>query len=487
MAWSPDGSRLAFVSNRTTEPDANYDTDVWIVDATGDSVDGSGEVGAALEVVRVGDGSDEAPRWSPDGTTLAWLASLRPEVGGYAMSHLAVGTPDGPPRILTEALDRSVGSPRFSEDGRRVLAVLETDGAEHLVDIAVDGSGIETLVGGERSVHSFEPVPGGGAVVVASTPDAPGELWRVEESGATHRLTDHNDALIAELELGRVVREQVTAPDGTRLDAFYTFPPGVDEPAGLPTVLWIHGGPMSQDGWRWHALRHLFAAQGYVVVQPNYRGSHGYGQDFALGLWQDWGGPERVDAIAAVDHAVERGWSDPGRLGVGGWSYGGITTNAIITHTERFKAAVSGAGAALYVAAYGHDQYQRWYEQELGLPWENKELWDRISTFYRVDRITTPTLWIGGERDWNVPINQGELMYQSMKRLGRETLLVVYPGQGHGGFPPVYESDRYRRFLGWFGRYLLDDDGHWPKSPGAGASAPDSEAGVSARDRGPRR
>ena len=220
---------------------------------------------------------------------------------------------------------------------------------------------------------------------------------------------------------------------------------------------------MGQDGWGWHALRHLFASRGYLVVQPNYRGSHGYGQDFALGLWQDWGSPEPVDAIASVDHAIEQGWADPERLGVGGWSYGGITTNGIITRTDRFAAAVSGASAALYVAAYGHDQYQRWYEQELGLPWENRELWDRVSTFWDVDRITTPTLWIGGELDWNVPISQSELMYQSMKRLGRETLLVVYPGQHHGGFPPVYEADRYRRFLGWFGRYLLDDDGDWPE------------------------
>ncbi len=259
-----------------------------------------------------------------------------------------------------------------------------------------------------------------------------------------------------------MAKEWLTAPDGTELEALYTFPPGVDEASGLPTILWIHGGPMGQDDLGWHALRQLFAAHGYLVVQPNYRGSHGYGQEFALGLWQDWGGPESRDAIAAVDHAIARGWADSTRLGVGGWSYGGITTNAIITRTDRFRAAISGAGASLHVASWGHDQYQRWYRQELGLPWENRELWERISPFYRVDRITTPTLWMGGEVDWNVPIVQAEIMYQSMKALGRETLLVVYPGQSHGGFPPAYEADRYRRFLGWFGRYLEGDDRLWP-------------------------
>jgi dipeptidyl aminopeptidase/acylaminoacyl peptidase len=466
IAWGPGGDRLAFVANRTDEPDSNYDDDVWIVTVPSD--------GTIPTPVRVspGEGSDGGPVWSPDGSMIAWQTSLRPDIGGYAMSHLAVASPGGEPRVLTESLDRSISSLRFAPDGRRVLGILETEGAEHLVSVAVDGSGAETLIGGDRSVRAFEPLPDGGVAAVVSTADRPAELWRMEQEGQLRRLTHHNDELMAELSLGSVVREHVMAPDGTGLDAFYTFPPDVEpSPAGaspseaareLPTILWIHGGPMGQDGWAWHALRQVFAARGYLVIQPNYRGSHGYGQDFALGLWQDWGGPERVDVIAAVDHAVERGWADPERLGVGGWSYGGITTNSVITHTERFKAAISGAGAALYVAAYGHDQYQRWYEQELGLPWENRELWDRISTFWNVDRITTPTLWMGGERDWNVPISQGELMYQSMKRLGRETLLVVYPGQSHGGFPPVYEADRYRRFLGWFGRYLLGDDRDWP-------------------------
>ncbi|MDH3206640.1 MAG: S9 family peptidase [Gemmatimonadota bacterium] len=456
IAWSPDGSRIAFVSNRTVEPDENYDTDVWVVSSEVDSERGPLKVSTST-------GSDGGPAWSPDGGTLAWLTSLRPEVGGYAMSHLAIATPGGDQRVLTEELDRNIGAPRFSDDGSHVLALLETEGARHLIAVPLDGSAVLTLWEGERNVQELALVPGGGAVVVASGPESPPDLWLVESSGGRRQLTHHNRELLQELRLGRVVKERVTAPDGTGLDAFYTFPPGVDEPEALPTILWIHGGPMSQDGWGWHAVRQLFAASGYLVVQPNYRGSHGYGQEFALRLWQNWGGPERIDAIASVDHAIERGWADPDRLGVGGWSYGGITTNAVITHTDRFKAAVSGAGAALYVAAYGHDQYQRWYEQELGTPWENRELWERISTFNRVEQITTPTLWMGGERDWNVPISQGELMYQSMKRLGRETLLVVYPGQGHGRFPPAYESDRYRRWLGWFGRYLIGDDSAWPE------------------------
>ena len=139
---------------------------------------------------------------------------------------------------------------------------------------------------------------------------------------------------------------------------------------------------------------------------------------------------------------------------MGGWSYGGILTNYVITSTDRFAAAVSGASDALWVANYGHDHYQRWYEAEFGLPWENRELWERLSPYNKVEKIVTPTLWIGGEEDWNVPIQNSEQMYQAMKRLGRQTRLVVYPGEHHGIKRPSYEKHMYDQFVGWFDGHL---------------------------------
>jgi len=156
--------------------------------------------------------------------------------------------------------------------------------------------------------------------------------------------------------------------------------------------------------------------------------------------------------MAAVDYTVAAGYSDPDRLGVGGWSYGGILTNYVITQTDRFEGAITGASEVNYVANYGHDHYQQEWEAELGLPWENREGWERISPWNNVDKIVTPTLVMGGKEDWNVPIQNSEQLYQALKRRGIDTQLVVYPDEGHGISRPSFQRDRYQRYLDWYDR-----------------------------------
>jgi dipeptidyl aminopeptidase/acylaminoacyl peptidase len=242
--------------------------------------------------------------------------------------------------------------------------------------------------------------------------------------------------------------------DGTPIEGFVVKPLGFEPAMKYPAILWIHGGPVSQYEFEFNANAQLFAAKGYVTLLINPRGSSGYGQPFSQAIFADWGNKDYQDVMAGVDHTIKAGYVDANRLGVGGWSYGGILTNYVITKTGRFKAAISGASEALYRTNYGHDHYQLTWEQELGLPWENAELWEKISPFNQVAQITTPTLWMGGSEDWNVPIINSEQMYQAMKRLGKETQLVVYPGEHHGIRRPSFIRDRYQRFLEWFGKYV---------------------------------
>ena len=247
--------------------------------------------------------------------------------------------------------------------------------------------------------------------------------------------------------------------DGTDLETFVTFPPGFKEGKAYPGILMIHGGPQQQYDYQFDYEAQLLAAKGYVVVMPNPRGSFGYGQAFAEAIIADWGGIDFEDVMAAIDFSIAKGWVDDDRMAVYGWSYGGMMTNNAITKTDRFKAAITVASATLYVANYGHDQYQRWWEEELGLPWlpENREKYDRISPFYSLDKVTTPTLIVGGEEDWNVPIMNSEQLYIVLKRMGVPTELVVYPGQGHVWSVPSYNRDLYERYFAWLKRYVLED------------------------------
>jgi dipeptidyl aminopeptidase/acylaminoacyl peptidase len=258
-----------------------------------------------------------------------------------------------------------------------------------------------------------------------------------------------------EVRLSKMEEVHFQSSDGTPVEGFIVKPPAFSPELRYPALLRIHGGPVSQFDKSFMFEAQLFAANGYVVIMVNPRGSSGYGQDFSRAIFADWGNKDVQDVLAGVDYAVAQGYVDPDRLGVGGWSYGGMMTNYVIASTDRFKAAISGAGGALWTAHWGHDHYQLEYVAELGVPWRNREIWERISfPFYNVEKITTPVLYMGGALDWNVPIIGSEHMYQSLRQLGRTTQLVVYPGEHHGIRKPSYQKDRLERYLAWYGKYV---------------------------------
>ncbi len=447
-AWSPDGRFIAFTSNRTEDPDANYNTDLFVVSA--DATD----KGATLRRLTVNPGPDSGPAWSPDGRHIAFLSTTDVDAIVYATPHLAVvPAAGGEARVLTASIDRHVSTPRFSRDGRSIYFLLEDAGELNLARIPREGGRLTRVLEGPRVVNDFDLGPDGAVAALIGEPRRPPEISLLRD-GDLRRLTRANDALMANLRLGDVEKIRFESRDGTPIEAFVVRPPGFDASARYPALLRIHGGPVAQYDYGFNFEAQLFAANGYVVVLPNPRGSSGYGQAFSMGIWRSWGEKDYEDVMAAVDHAIGRGNVDPERLGVGGWSYGGMLTNHVITKTDRFKAAITGASATLYVANYGHDQYQRWWETELGLPWRNRDLWERLSPFNRVEAVVTPTLIVGGAIDWNVPILNSEQLYQALRRLGRTAELVVYPGQYHSISRPSYREDLYTRYLAWYDTHV---------------------------------
>ncbi|MEJ2217102.1 MAG: S9 family peptidase [Gemmatimonadota bacterium] len=483
--WSPDGSRVAFVSNRTAEPDANDNTDIWVVSLADTAAH------PTLQRVTTNPGTDNQPAWSPDGRTIAYTTQLEPKLFWYATAYVAtVPAEGGQPHVL-RALDRNVYELHFTADGSRIWGLLEDDGANVLARIDPNTGAVDRVIDGDVSVRSYDVGPKGFVAALVSNPTLPSEVFALDGDGAavgaaarsTHRaspdrrsnlrqLTFTNDSILKTLALSTPRFIKARSKDGTEVHGFLFTPPGYTS-GRLPTLLRIHGGPTAQFDWGFMFDAQLFAANGYAVVMMNPRGSTGRGQDYCKAIFADWGNKDFDDVVAGVDRAIQLGVADRDHLGVGGWSYGGILTDHVIVNTDRFKGAITGASEVLYVANYGHDQYQHEWETELGLPWKPaaRKVWERISPFNQVEKIHTPTLIMGGDIDWNVPIQNSEQLYEALRRIGAvPTRLVVYPGQHHGIALPTYQKDRLQRYLDWYDRYVKGDlkepranwDGRWP-------------------------
>jgi dipeptidyl aminopeptidase/acylaminoacyl peptidase len=452
-AWSPDGKEIAFVTKRGDDPDRTDNWDVWIIGAQ----PGGKERQLTTSPEADPDPNwDSAPAWSADGKTIAFIHGGDPKKIEYAVHSLAIiPAAGGQAKVLTEKLDRNVVQPHWAADGKSIFAVIEDDGAEQLTRVPVDGGAPQPVTTGRRKVTAYDLSRDGKIIVRSSTPDRPYEIFAVEKD-KLRDVTKQTEAFMKDLRIARVDETKFKSADGTEIHGFIVNP--LDAPAAgakPPALLRPHGGPQSQYACEFSFDAQLFATNGYTVIMPNPRGSTGRGEKFAMGIYADWGHRDVEDDLAAVDDAVARGIADPDRLGVGGWSYGGISTNYLIATTTRFRAATSGASISNVLAGYGTDQYILDYENELGVPWKNVETWTRISyPFLHADKIKTPTLFLCGEADFNVPLLNSEQMYQALRSQGIPTELVIYPGQNHGLKKPSYIIDRYKRYLDWYAKWI---------------------------------
>ncbi|MDX1498747.1 MAG: S9 family peptidase [Woeseiaceae bacterium] len=448
-AWAPDSRRIAFVSNRSDDPDTNRNTDIWIVDTAGDEPE--------PRQLTTAETAEDNPAWSPDGVHIVHTSTNdQARLPVYAIPELTVTRVDtGASRRIAALAETQVYSPRFSPGGTEILGITEFRGEQNLVAVDVATGAVRALVDGTDVVSEFDTALDGTPFVLVTRPQLPGEVFALEDEGL-RALTAVSEPVLGALDIGTARKFSYESPDGTAIETIVTFPPGFREGRRYPGILYVHGGPQAQWDFGFDVEAQLFAARDYVVVMPNPRGSFGYGQAFAEAIYRDWGGIDYEDVIAALDFAIAEGWVDAERTAVYGWSYGGMMTNHVITKTDRFDAAITGASATLYMANYGHDQYQRWWEEELGLPWleENRENWDRLSPFFALEKVTTPTLIVGGQDDWNVPILNSEQLFIGLKRRGIPTQLVVYPNEGHGLSVPSYEKDLYERYLAWLQKYV---------------------------------
>lgn len=449
--WSPDGKHIAFTSNRSKDPDRNTNTDIWIIEAKPKS--------SPRKLTNWID-FDRNPVWSPDGKSIAYLRSISPEWDTYDEPHVAVISADGgEPTILSQPLDRPVNKPQWSSDSKSILALIEDDRQRYVMSFDVATKKYTRLSEGNCSITVVKPLDKDRSVVLMSETAKLPEIYVMGKKSLT-KLTTHNDTFVEKHVFAGAEGFTFKNRHGVQIGGILYRPYEKSKNEKLPLILWIHGGPVAQDEYEFDMTIQMLASQGYAVAAINYRGSNGRGYEFSKAIFGDWGGKEVVDLIDGVNYLIKTGVADPNRLGIGGWSYGGILTDYVTATDTRFKAAASGAGSALQLSMYGTDQYVQQYEMELGVPWKNLDKWMKVSyPFLKIDKIKTPTLYMVGENDYNVPAAGSEQMYQGLRSLGVPTQLVIYPKQNHGLTVPSYWKDRYERYIQWFGKYLNKDIG----------------------------
>ena len=446
--WSPGSSSIAFVSNRTEDPDKNENEDIFIIAA---------QPGAEAKQITTWKGSDASPQWSPDGKSIAYLRSTTD--ANYIMYDQSVlcvtNVNGGEPALLSKSLDRPVATPRWNKDGSSIAVLVTDDCERYIAAYNVNNGKMSKIVGGNRSFNSLECHPNGNWITSMSAPQLPSEFYALED-GNLRRLTKVQDDFVANLSLASVEKFTSKSKDGAIVSNLL-YLPATTAKEKLPVIFFIHGGPVGQDEYGFDLTRQLLAANGYAVVAVNYRGSNGRGIDYSKSIYADWGNKEVLDIQGAADYLISKGIADGNNMGIGGWSYGGILTDYSIAKDTRFKAAVSGAGSALQLSLYGVDQYILQFDNELGQPWKDKnyEKYLKLSyPFLNADKIKTPTLFMTGEKDFNVPAVGSEQMYQALRSIGTPTELIIYPGQFHGITVPAFQKDRLERYVQWFDKYL---------------------------------
>lgn len=455
--WSPTGDWIAFTSNRAPDPDLTDDTDVYLVHP-----DGSG-----LRRFAGAPGPDSRPSWSPDGARLAWLSAARPNdyyLTVHLMVHDLAGV--GAARDLTGGLDTWVAEDwvqasdaraeaLWSADGGTLFVPLERRGTTYLAALPADGGPPRELHAGRFTLDFVRGavVAGGERLVFGQgDPTHPSELYVLDPGAPPRRLTRLHDAWMAQRRLVAPERVQAISADGAAVEA-WAYPP-LERAAArqYPLVVYVHGGPQAFDGEFFDEglENQVLPAAGIGVLRVNYRGSTSYGEAFSAAIRSDWNRRELEDVLAALDAAAKLPWVDARRVGIGGWSYGGIVTLWAVGHSDRFRAAAPERFSADYLSAFGQDQWVAQYLAELGDPVEHEELYRRLSPIAGAAAIKVPLLMIAGEDDYNCPLPQALEMYQRLKVRGGDVRLVVYPGESHTFARPDHLEDRLERLVRWF-------------------------------------
>jgi dipeptidyl aminopeptidase/acylaminoacyl peptidase len=445
--WSPDGTRITYTARPTPKADDGGLSDIWMLTVSN---------GEKKKIVG-DDGSSDFARWSPSGEWVAYTGS--PDRGsGVSTTYLyLLPAGGGTPKQLTTKFDLSVGTPVWSRDGHAIYFSTNVLEAIEVYSVDVATGAVKQLSRRGGSTGITEISRDGQTIV--GTLSAAGQPTEIYKTSADYSpltpLTDHNSWL-KDYALGSTEVVKWKSKDGSEIDGLLTKPVGYEAGKKVPLLLNPHGGPTGASINNFNSTAQVLAANGFAVLQPNFRGSTGKGLAFAQANKNTWGKGDYEDCMTGVDALIANGIADPDRLGAFGWSYGGYMTFWILTQTDRFKAVSPGAGLTNIYSMYSQNdiqRYLRWFYSDKS-PWDAQELyWDRSPMKY-VNNVKTPTMIMHGQVDTRVPIAQAQEFYQALKERNVPVEFVVYPRENHGFTEPRHQMDRVRRYVKFFAKYL---------------------------------